>query len=190
MNIVKSYLSDIEELRKMYLDSLPVFQDIYLEFIVAEASSYKLVDGNDVFGYVIVHDEGLLVEFYLKDKYSARANDCFSMVIKNLNVKSVFCKTFDFLLLDCCMSNNYPYELIGCLFRDFIGSDLKYSGDLDIRFAEDSDLPFLMEQDDEVFEPKECLPDFIKGKSIYLACIDNKIVGCGFLTRVNQGYDF
>lgn len=190
MNIVKSFLSDIEGLRKEYLDSLPVFQDIYLEFIVNEASCYILVEGDNDLAYAIVAEGGLLVEFFVKDKYSARAEDCFSLVIKDLDIKSVFCKTFDFSLLDCCLSNNYPYELVGCLFRDFIGSDLRYSGNLDIMLAGDSDLPFLMEQDDEVFEPKERLQEFIKNKSIYLACIEDTIVGCGFLTRINQGYNY
>lgn len=190
MNIAKSSLSEIQELRKEYLDSLPVFQDIYLEFIVAEAFSYKLVVGNDDSGYVIVTEEGLLVEFYINDKYLSMAGNCFCRVIKDLNIKSVYCKTYDFLLLDCCLSNKYPYEPIGCLFRDFKENIVEYSYDLNIRLAEDYDLPFLLKQDDEVFEPKDQLPEFIKGKSIYLACIENTIVGCGFLTRVNKCYDY
>ena len=76
------------------------------------------------------------------------------------------------------------------MFRDYIGNDLKHSSDLYVRLAVDSDLPFLMEQDDEVFEPKERLQEFINNKFIHLACIENTIVGCGFLTRINQRYDF
>jgi len=190
MNITNSSLSEIQELRKEYLDSLPVFQDIYLEFIIAEAFCYKFIEGDDDYGYVIVTEEGLLVEFYIKDKHISMAGDCFSRVIKDLNIKSIYCKTYDFILLDCCLSNKYSYETIGCLFRDFKESKVEYSCDLNIRLAEDSDLTFLMDQYDEVFEPKERLHEFIRNKSIYLACIEDSIVGCGFLTRVNQSYDY
>jgi RimJ/RimL family protein N-acetyltransferase len=61
---------------------------------------------------------------------------------------------------------------------------------LEVRFAEDADLPYLLRQNDEVFEPKHLLGSFIKNKGISLFEKDKIIAGCGFLTQIHSKYNY
>jgi ribosomal protein S18 acetylase RimI-like enzyme len=191
MKLIKQELNIIEPLRVEYLGSLPLFQDIFLEFSVAFANCYLIQLEDETIGYTIVSDENIMLEYFILDDHAAGALAFFNQTIKALNIKSIYCKSFDFQLLDCCISNGYPYQLIGCLYRDFADKGLPVSNNLSFRFANISDLPFLNNQDDEVFEPKELLPQFVENKAIImLENTGKEIMGCGFITRINPSFNY
>lgn len=190
LQIEKTHPDEVAALRKQYLDSLVKFQDIYLEFMIRDSAYYKLSSENQVIGYVIVSADDLLVEFYIVEKFSKNSPEYFHALVQQLSIKGVYCKSFDHLLLNCCLTHSLPYKVLGYLYRDFSHQGLQLKNDLNFRHAGISDLPFLQQQNDEVFEPKALLKDFVERKGIIILEQGNRIAGCGFLTQVVTGYPY
>ncbi len=190
IRIKKTNHEAVESSRIKYLDSLPVFQDVFLEFMVMESDCYQLFQDNQPIGYVLLSKDNILVEFYIEKKYAASGFDVFNLMVSEIKVKSVYCKSFDSRLLDCCLSNTLPYSIIGCLYRESIDTSIQRNSDLFFRYADSSDIAFLSQQDDEVFEPKHLLETFIQNKGILLLQLEDIIIGCGFLTQVHQRYNY
>lgn len=190
IKIIKSNFDELEFLRIEYLDSLPVFQDVCLELILNESNCYKLLSDNQPIGYVLVSSDNIMLELFIQTKYSTNSIDIFKLIVNDLSIRSVYCKSFDFQLLDCCLTNTLSYSIIGCLYRDFIDSGIQRKPELSFRYADSSDLPFLYQQDDEVFEPKGLLDTFIRNKGIIILQLSDSILGCGFLTQVHPKYKY
>lgn len=190
MKIEKSRIEDIELFRLEYLESLPKFQDVFLELMVNKSNCYKLYFDNSPIGYFIVSVDNVLLELFLQNRFASQSAASFDFVVNELNISSVYCKSFDYQLLDCCLANALPYKIIGCLYRDFREKGLQIEPGLSFRYAEISDLPFLLQQDDDVFEPKQLLETFIKNKGIIFLENADSIQGCGFLTKVHPKYNY
>lgn len=188
--IEKTNPAEVAALRKQYLDSLIKFQDIYLEFVTYDSIYYRLSTDNQAMGYAIVSDDDMLVEFYISDAFSGNGSEYFLTLVQQLNIKGVYCKSFDHLLLNCCLSHSLPYKVMGYLYRDFLDQGIQLNNDLNYRYAGVSDLPFLQQQDDEVFEPKARLKEFAERKGIIILEQGDRIAGCGFLTRVVANYPY
>lgn len=190
IEIIKTSAEKLESFRIKYLDLLPVFQDAYLEFLICESDSYELFSDNHLIGYALVTKDNILLEFFIETKFSAISVDVFTLIVSELGIKSVYCKSFDFLLLDCCLTKKLSYSPIGCLYRDYIGNNIQRRSELVFRYADNSDLPFMYNQDDEVFEPKELLDSFIRNKGIVILHHNDLIIGCGFLTQIHPEYKY
>lgn len=190
IQIHKTSKAEIEPYRMAYLTSLPAFQDIYIEFIVSESESYLLLTNDEMMGYVIVSTDHVLVECYIADKYLQVQYNPFSHIIAQLGIRSIYCKTFDYLLLNCCVAQNLPYKTIGYLYRDYIDSENPGTINLNSRYAKKSDIPFLISQEDEVFEPRNLIEAHVNNKNIVIFEKGTDIVGCGFLTQVHPAFDY
>jgi RimJ/RimL family protein N-acetyltransferase len=190
IRLEKCQLFHIEPLRIRYLSALHEFQDIFLEFLAADADYYLVQSEDESIGYVIIAEDNVLVEFYLSQIFQHRSLEIFSQIIHEIDISSVYCKSFDYILLNVCLSNSLSYKPIGYLFRDFHPVDIHQRAELTYRFAEASDLPFLIKQEDEVFEPKEQLPRLVQDKAIIIMQTAFAIVGCGFLTRIHPSFDY
>lgn len=46
-------------------------------------------------GYFIQSEEGELIEFYLSDEQLSRKEEIFGRALKEFQIKSAFCKSFD-----------------------------------------------------------------------------------------------
>lgn len=191
MRVVKTDNTTIESFRIEYFNSLPKFQDLFLELIVLESTHYLLEIDSSPIGYSIISIDNTMVELFIKDQYLPKYQEYFHKIIEELKVKRIYCKSFDDLLLSLCLKNSFPYKLNGYLFRDLIDNKIEKKTDLTYRFAKNSDLLFLLQQDDEVFEPKNQLNRFIANKEILLVQEETgSIIGCGFLTRIHPKYDY
>lgn len=190
IQIHKTSKAGIESYRMAYLNSLPAFQDIFIEFIINESETYLLLTDGEIMGYAIVSPDHVLVECYIADKYLQVQYNPFSHIITQLGIKGIYCKTFDFLLLNCCVAQNLPYKTIGYLYRDYIDSGNQGTINLNSRYATKSDIPFLISQNDEVFEPKDLIEAHVSNKSIVIFEKGTDIVGCGFLTQVHPAFDY
>ncbi|MFO7371199.1 MAG: GNAT family N-acetyltransferase [Bacteroidales bacterium] len=190
LQIQKTHPAEVAGMRKKYLNSLVKFQDVYLEFVIRDSACYKLSLENQAIGYAIVSADDVLVEFYIEEKFSKNSPDFFHALVQQLSIKGVYCKSFDHLLLNCCLVYSLPHEVIGYLYRDFSDKGLQLKKALSFRDAEVSDLPFLQQQNDEVFEPKALLKEFVERKGILILEQGDKIIGCGFLTQVVADYPY
>lgn len=189
MIITKTNCNKIEKLRQQYFASLIKFQDIYLEFLVNNSDCYEITD-NTLNGYAIVTYNNILIELYFNNNLYHINNQYIANIIKALNIKSIYCKTFDHKLLNYCLTNKLQYNIIGCLFRDKISTPIEINSQLKFRYAQLTDLPFMIEQNDEVFEPKNLLQQAVTNKQIILLITNNNITGCGFITQINRNFNY
>lgn len=190
IRISKAELKDIRLLRVDYLNSLTEFQELYLEMFIENSDIYKIHFNNIKIGYAIKTVDNVLVEFYLINKYIANTNIIFQKIIKDFCINRVYCKSFDSLLLNCCLINSYTYKLLGTLFRDYVDSAKILISDLSIRFADFKDYSFLLKQEGELYETPDELLKFVNGNNVILFHKDNMLLVCGYLIKVHDLYNY
>lgn len=182
---------EIESFRIEYLKSLPKFQDYFLECIIKESVCYLLQIRKETMGYAIVSPENVLIELHIFER-SMKVGDINPIIelSNTLKIKSIYCKSFDFSLLNYCITLNLSYKIIGYLYRDFTEVKNTPSIILSDRYANQTDLLFLKRQDDVVFEPKELIDTQIKNKEIIIFEKASERIGCGFLTQIHPQFDY
>ena len=114
----------------------------------------------------------------------------FDLIIQTLNVKHVYCQTFDALLLNCCLLKNFQYTVEGWLFRDFFPTGNFLKNEMSVSFAEEADYPFLLSQPGELYETPEELEMLIGGRNILMFYIADRLAGCGFMIKVHPDFRF
>ncbi|PKO95661.1 MAG: hypothetical protein CVU12_09025 [Bacteroidetes bacterium HGW-Bacteroidetes-7] len=180
---------EIEALRMEYLNSLVEFQDLYLEFLIKE-SEYFIFSLDKTIGYAIVAPDSTLVEFFIVKEFANKGGECFNDLLNRQKITQILCKSFDYKLLKCCLQNQFTYSVQGFLYRDLTDRGIQPSAGLSFRYAILADLPYLNQQEDEVFEPKELLEDNIKNNEVIICERDNVVIGCGFITQVVSGFKY
>jgi hypothetical protein len=163
MDILKTTPDKITKLRRAHFETLPEFQEFYLELMVHGSEVFILQENKEVLGYAITSSEGMLIEYYLRDRYVPKSQEIFPKLVHKLSIREILCKTFDAFLLSKCILNSFAYEVVGVLYRDSI--NLKISKDPEIRMLEAklSSLEILLKQDDSIhalFETESQLAGF------------------------------
>lgn len=190
IKLVKTVLKVIEPMRLRYLESLPEFQELYLELLVGKSEYFLINRDGELTGYCIKTAENTLVEFYLENRTIPGCVEIFKAVITDLSITKVVCKSFDFLLLNCCLELSAPVKLIGTLFRDSIEAEQYPVTGYSVRVAEASDYPFLLQQKDGLYDSPEELETFVNGGNLYMFEKDGVLTGCGYLIRVHSGWEY
>ena len=99
MKIVKTSIDKIKEYRADYLNSLPEFQELFLELLLNDSDCYLIYLYDEKIGYVIVNEDNTLIEFYVAKRYIPSSNKILGQVIEDLSISEIYCKSFDSLLL-------------------------------------------------------------------------------------------
>jgi RimJ/RimL family protein N-acetyltransferase len=144
-------------------------------------------------GYAIKNWDGILIEFYIVNDYISRSNDFFRQVLKELSVTEIYCKSFDFLLLDNCLLNSFPYKIIGVLFRDYAKPLVAEDKEITMRKSDLSSVNFLLNQDHsikELFETEQQLTEFINQDGVFEFYKNDEFIGCGMVLRTNPDWNF
>lgn len=187
-------LAEISELRKEYLNSLIVFQELYLELMLPDSSCYLIYENNNIIaGYTIVAPQNILIEFYIFEQFIRRGQSYFSRLINKLNISNVYCKSFDTTLLNFCLLNTMQYTILGNHYRDHINKGITANSRISVRPAEKKDIPLLIDQNDdidELFETREQLESFIRDQSVFLFNLNDEFAGCGTIIRVHPDWDY
>lgn len=155
---------EIETLRNEYFDSIYEAQELYMELFVKQADYYMIEYGKTV-GYFIITPQNILVEYFITESNIKDCEGIFKAVINDYHVEKVYCKSFDSILLKCCLKNALSYKVIGTLFRDFIDTKPDAMADFLIRRAIDSDIPNLLQYTDELYESEEELHQMVRGEN-------------------------
>lgn len=158
-------------------------------------------------------------DFSYQTKVNERCNELFKTILSECKIEQILCKSFDMQLMNCCNANRLPHTVQGILYREFsaplsspennshitasthltdnsrladnfVANNFLDSANAVMRYAQIGDLPFLISQDDEVFEPKEHLEVNVNRKEIIICEKNSLIVGCGFLTRIAEDFDY
>jgi predicted acetyltransferase len=193
MQIEKTTFEKIKALRTSYLSSLPEFQELFLELMIGDSDYYLLQLENKVMGYAIRNCEGILIEFYVIDRYVRISHEFFKQVIKDLAIQVVYCKSFDSLLLSNCLLSSCSYSLVGVLYRDYTEPQIQIDPEMLMQQADLSSVNLLMNQDDsikELFETEQQLTDFIQNEHVFEFYKNSELVGCGMVLRTNVEWDY
>jgi len=190
IQIVKADLNEISSFRSDYLNSLPAFQELYLELFVNDSAIYKIDFDNTSIGYVLITPDNILIEYYLINRFVPLSSVVFQTIIETFSVTTIYCKSFDPILLNCCLMKSCSYKLIGTLFREYIPAEKFVMDGLSIRFANQDDYSFLLQQEGELYETPEELEKFVSGNNVIMFQKEGKLLGCGYLIKVHADYNY
>ncbi|NLT51658.1 MAG: GNAT family N-acetyltransferase [Ignavibacteria bacterium] len=186
----KTEYSAIRLMREKYLQSIPYSQELFLEFKIRFGQYFLITEiNNSVAGYIVTDSENVLLEFYVENKYLFFCEEVFDNIFSQLKIKSVYCKSFDSILLKCCFAKLNHYQLSGHLFRDYSGEPCSVT-DLNMKPANSSDKSLLLSINDNFFENSEDLDYWLTENSLYIFTNPQGIIGCGLLHKINQFYDY
>ena len=193
MKIEKVTFEKIKKYRTDYLNSLPEFQELFLEIMITDSEFFLLQTDNVNIGYAVKNSDNVLIEFYVVNKYVSSSNEFFWQVLKDLSISEVYCKSFDFLLFDNCLLNSFPYKVIGVLYRDYVALFVETDEKITMQKSDFSSVNFLLNQDNsikELFETEEQLLKFINNENVFEFYRNDEFIGCGMVLRTNPDWNF
>jgi hypothetical protein len=193
MEITQTTIDTIKKLRNQYFNSLPQFQELFIELMVKDSDFYMLRKDFVEIGYVIKNHEGTLIEFYVANKYIPKGNVYFSQVLRDLSITGIYCKSFDPLLLGNCLKSGLSYSLLGLLYRHYVGPLIKKDPEIKMKKADLSSVGFLLGQKgsiEELFETEQQLMDFIINEHVFEFYNNEGFMGCGMVIRTHPDWDF
>jgi predicted acetyltransferase len=193
MQIVKTTLARLGKYRTEYLNSLPEFQELFLELMIYNSDCYFLQLEDKEIGYAIKNQDGVLIEFYVINKYLPESNNFFCQLLKDLSIRDIYCKSFDSVLLSNCLVSKLSYSLLGVLYRDYVETKIKKDSDLKMEKANLSSAGLLLRQDKsikELFETEQQLTGFIQNEHVFTFYKNDAFVGCGMVIRTNPEWDY
>lgn len=183
-----SSLKDIDDLRNQYLDGLIEPQELYLELMVRNADAYAVILNDVRIGYFLLGEADALVEYYITQKYIDLADAIFAKVIQDFSIRKALCKSFDHLLLSCCVGLQSKTSVLGIHFREYHPSPAiaKFS-DVTVRLATSDDEMHIIEINEEVFDHDYEVLEYINKKQLLLFEKDSALIGFGIFSRVIEG---
>jgi RimJ/RimL family protein N-acetyltransferase len=190
MEYKKVKYEEIKNYRKLYLEKLSERQELFIEWIVEKSDYYTINNNSEAIGYFIASKQKSLVELYVDIKQINQITEIFEEIYNEFNIENVLCKSFDSVLLKCCLNNNMKYKVVGCLFRDYIDTIPENISEFTkIEFADEADYADLVKYDNELYDTEEDLMFILKNKMVLKYYIEDKLIGCGFLIKVNEFYN-
>ena len=192
--MLQFFLSTYDSLmpwRDLYFDSLSHSQDMYSESMISwmsGATSYLIDKNNASIGYFILNNSNELMEFFIQDDQLTEKENLFMTIIEQFGIKSVYCKSFDLVLLSYCLTYSRSNKLVGYLFEyshalQYVSIDSKLS----VRLATLDDVSFLNSFDNEILEEGEEITPYVKNNSVYMFMSGEELIGCGYLFNVIPG---
>ena len=193
MKIIKTTFEKIKKYRKDYLNSLPEFQELFLELMINNADFYLLEIEKVSVGYVIKNRDDVLIEFYVTNKYISKSNDLLKQVLNELSITEIYCKSFDFLLLNNCLLNSFPYAVVGVLYRDYVEALIEIDPEIKMQKSNLSSKKILLEQDNsikELFATEQQLTEFVSKENVFEFYKNEELIGCGMVLKTNADWNF
>lgn len=171
------------------MDNIYEAQELYLELMVKKGD-YYIIEYGEIVGYFIVSSQKHLIEYYVIQRHIRDCEWIFTKIIIEFNIEKVYCKSFDSILLKCCLKNTVSYKVIGTLFRNYLHTKSDEFDDFVIEKAKDSDIPLLLQQTDELYESEEELSEMVKNGNVIMYYQNDILIGCGFLIKVIDNRKF
>ncbi len=193
MDITKTAFDKIEKLRTDYFGSLPEFQELFIELMISDSDYFIFQIDNKEIGYAIRNSDGVLIEYYLIDKYIPKSQKILNQVLTDLSIAEIYCKSFDNLLLDNCLLSSFSYSVIGVMYRDYVEPAIKRDSALKMEKANLSSVKFLLGQDEsikELFETEQQLSDFIENQNVFEFYKNDAFIGCGMAIKTHSDWNF
>lgn len=193
MEIINENLVEIKSLRTEYLTSLPHFQELFLEIQIEDSDIYALNNLDTTIGYAIINTEGVLIEYYIKTEFLKQKTEAFSLLINELSISEIYCKSFDELLVNSCQSSGGVRKTIGKLFRDYGKPLMQTDDNIAFKRADTTSIEFLYSQDKsihELFESKKQLRYILENHNIYMFYNSKEFIGCGMIILTHTDWNY
>ncbi len=188
IHISRSTISEIDNLRNKYLDSLFESQELYLELFVRKSEFYLILQDEDTAGYCAVFKKSTLTEFYITDEYVPQNEVIFNAVKSEFRIKKALCKSFNHLLLGCCLKNFKTIEILGYHFRDYIEKEHDFSGfDISHRPGIPDDFQTIAKINEEVFEEENEIREYLETGRVFMYYHGAIFIGFGIFSVVVPG---
>lgn len=177
--------------RDSYFDSLINAQDMHSESMISWMTGvqcHTINRDNEQVGYAILNSSGELVEFHILHELLTQKEAVFSETIKKLAINTIYCKSFDQVLLSCCHQFSNSGKLVGYLFQNYEPkADIVFDDTIHVRLATMDDVPFLNSFENELLEEGEDIDSYVKNNSVYMFTRGDELIGCGYLFNVIPG---
>jgi len=164
-------IDDIRDLRKMRFDELPLPQELYNEILVKYTKPVVFIENNRDVGYGLVHDEGILYEFYLIPEFVPRVDEALDRLLKEYSINKIVCQSFDHLIFSQCIIRMKSKKMIGYNFRERIEPREPVKQlDLNMRNATMDDHDLILNNREEIFDDSEVedIPYYINKGSLLM----------------------
>lgn len=184
-------LQSLKPLREAYQNELQLSQELYLEWLIINGSCFNIYRNEKQVGYCITVEESTLAEFYLTSDAINCKETILKQAVTTLSITHAYCKSFDHMLLASCNVLSKSSKVFGLLFRNYT-TDLPvaFDSDIAVRLAVENDIPFLLTQEDGLYETPEELKGVVSRSELYLFHKDKQLGGCGFLIRITEGRSY
>ena len=191
-----SSAAEIADLRQEYLDSLIESQELFLELMVREAQPFAVLDGDTRVGYFFEGAEHILVEYYVRPSFFAHVDTIFGVILMERGIQTVYCKSFDQLLLSCCLDVQKKTEAVGYLFREYEKRPaLNLSkrplsttfNNITTRLATKADEAYIADINEEIFDHLHEITEVIENDNMLIFQQEEAVVGFGIFQRVIAG---
>lgn len=178
----------LKKLREEYLSELPESQELFLELFIRKGEYYIFEFEDKPAGYVILNEK-IIYEYHTKKEFYSYRKELFDSVITKLNSESIFVKSFDYNLMNCCLLHNYKYSVDGFLFREYKkkGKDKRRTK---YRLADKDDLQSIIMVNDTFFENEDEVDYFLRKKNLYLFYNKEILIGVGLIHKINEYGNF
>lgn len=186
-------LSDVSHLKALYLATLPVAQEFYLEELSWTGSGWLIREESGAQGgYLIQGKDGRLLEYYLHPAMIPRKEEIFRQILAERQITEAFCKSYDALLVACCHTFSTSSSIFGLQFRDYLPTPaFEFESGVTIRLAASADIPHLLTYtDSDLYDAPDELDFNIRRQWMYLIEKDGQLIGCGYLIRSVEGQNY
>lgn len=182
--------SDYSLLRDEYLSQLVEPQELYLEMMIWNAESISIIIDSQIAGYFIQKENSLL-EYYIRKNYLPVNDVVFSKMLKEFEIKTIYCKSFDHLLLASSLRHVSKVTEIGYHFRDFDES-IAFTEDETIktRFGNLNDIPDIEIFMEGIFNDIDELQMVIKNNNLMIFEKNNTIIGFGIFQKTVPNFNW
>ncbi|MBN1951026.1 MAG: GNAT family N-acetyltransferase [Bacteroidales bacterium] len=185
IQIVTSAGRDLHHLRRERFYKLPEPQELFLELMVRSSTAYIIFVEDEEAGYCYRGNEDDLTELHIHTPFLPLGGQIFSSVLKNLDIKYIWCQTFDRNMAALCTEKNFTYEVVGCHYRERLpGREIDLPGSIEVRPAAVADLEKILEKDDSFFESREEAEMIFNQEHLLYFHQKEEFIGCGTVMQV------
>jgi GNAT superfamily N-acetyltransferase len=181
-------IDSIFDLRNKYLESLIEAQELFLELKITSSKVFIIKSGNVQIGYFFLDNDNILWEYFILHEYINQVDKIFGEIIIKFSVTKALCKSFDHVLLSCCLSYHKTVKVFGIHFRKYLKNwILPDCKDITIRFPAMEDKEVIKEINEDIFESEEEINYYIENKKMFLFEKGTEMAGFGVFSRVING---
>ena len=183
---IPSSLKENREWLTAYLHSLSEPMDSWAEDNLDKCTIFSVIDRGTHIGFIGAQGQTLWF-FYVDARYLWSAQDIFEEAVKSLDIKNVYLRTSDQLLVSLVMDWEFDKEKGAYFFQDGFQierPDLSFDN-IDFTQATLADLPYIQQETNNFFDESD-----IASATIFMLRTGEELLGCGIsvLSRYHVGY--